>query len=316
MQVVGKPARKVAPKSAAGISSAAPNGPQQHKRSQQHSQKACKRCPSLASLTESSGTAESAESDHSVLSAITVHTSGIHHKSLTPAGRQRAACTASSNAAQQHLVVSRLDLPPELSRQSAAASSPAAAKSWAGRVAGGTPAGQQQDGRKHTAETAFLTPGTPDSMEAPSSSHFYGMQQGHAGGTLRSTEWCLSSGVATYSTCSSAAQPQQAGITTIPEEGVASTPYCATHDNLDPLPESVYDRASGQSCCAAARAQSETSAAEAIAAKQEASTLRAELQLLRAAMQRAKTAHQQEVAQLLQSAACHQGQVITRDIMS
>lgn len=238
-----------------------------------------------------------------------MHPSRTHHKSLTPAGTHRAASTASSNVAQQHLVLSRSDVPPELPRQSPAAPCLAAAKSWAGRVAGGAPAGQQQDGRKHTAETAVLTPSTPDSLETASSSHLYSLQQGHAGGMLRSTEHCLSSGVAMYSTCSSAAKPQQAGITTIPEEGVANIPHRASHDNLDPFPGSVYNTASGQNCCAAARAQSESSAAEAIAAKQEASTLRAELQLLRAAMQRAKTAHQQEVAQLLQSAACHQGQV-------
>ena len=77
----------------------------------------------------------------------------------------------------------------------------------------------------------------------------------------------------------------------------------------EPFPCGVHNKGAGQSCCAAARAQSEVAATEAVAAKQEASTLRAELQLLRAAMQHTKTAHQHEIAQLLQSAACHQAQV-------
>ncbi len=155
------------------------------------------------------------------------------------------------------------------------------------------------------------SPSTPGSMGMGSSSHMYIGQQSHAGGTLSgSTEYSLSSGMAMYSTCSSAVQAPQAGIPTIPEEGVASILHCRSHDSSDSALGDMSNRATGQSCCAAARAQSEASAAEAVAAKQEASTLRAELQLLRAAMQRTKTAHQQEIAQLLQSAACHQAQVI------
>ena len=303
------------PKTTAASNCALPSGPQQHKRGQQNSQKACKRCPSLASLTESSGTAESAESDHSVLSAVTVHPAGAHHKPLTPAGRQRAASTASSYAAQQHVSVSRPELPVELHGKSAVSTSSAAASSWAGRVAGGALACQQQDGRKHTVETAMLTPSTPDSTRTASSNHLYSMQQGYAGSVPNgSAERCLSSGIAMYGTCSLVAQTQQAGITTIPEEGVASTPHRASHNSRYSAPDCAYNRATEQSCCAAARAQSEVCAAEVVAAKQEASTLRAELQLLRAAMQRTKTAHQQEIAQLLQGAACHQAQVLTSDI--
>ena len=159
------------------------------------------------------------------------------------------------------------------------------------------------------------SPGGPGGMVLGSSSHLYIGQQSHAGGPLSgSTEHCLSSGMAMYSTGSSAAQAPQAGIPTIPEEGVASILHCSLYDSSDPALGDTIIRASGQSCCAAARAQSEASAAETIAAKQEASTLRAELQLLRAAMQRTKTAHQQEITQLLQSAACQQAQVIPPDM--
>ena len=103
-----------------------------------------------------------------------------------------------------------------------------------------------------------------------------------------------------------ALQDEQAGISTIPEEAVSSTADC------DPQGEAcndLYKRGTGQSYCAAARAQVEASMAEAVAAKHEVSTLRAELQLLRAAMQQTKSVHQQEIAKLLQSAACHQAQV-------
>ena len=249
-----------------------------------------------------------------MLSAITVHPSGAHHKPLTPAGRQRAATTASSYAAQQH--VSRPDLPFELHGQSAVSTSSAAATSWAGRVAGGTLACQQQDGKKQTAETAMLISSTSDGTITASSNHLYSMQQGCSVSMPNGSEHnCVSYGAAMYGTCSSVVQTQQAGITTIPEEGVASTPHRAPHNSRCSAPKCAYDRATEQSCCAAAKAQSEASAAEVVAAKLEASTLRAELQLLRAAMQRTKTAHQQEIAQLLQGAACHQSQVLTLDIM-
>ena len=103
-----------------------------------------------------------------------------------------------------------------------------------------------------------------------------------------------------------AIQDEQAGISTIPEEAVSSTTDRAPQG--EPC-NNLYKRGIGQSCCAAARAHVEASMAEVVAAKHEASTLRAELQLLRAAMQQTKSVHQQEIAQLLQSAACHQAQV-------
>ena len=104
-----------------------------------------------------------------------------------------------------------------------------------------------------------------------------------------------------------AIQDQQAGISTIPEEAVTGTTDCVPQGEAC---NTLYIRGISQSCCAAAIAKVEASTAEAVAAKHEASTLRAELQLLRAAMQQTKSVHQQEIAQLLQSATCHQAQVL------
>ena len=154
---------------------------------------------------------------------------------------------------------------------------------------------------------------TPDAKNA----QLYSSQQQRTGAmTSEHPGASLSSSTSMYHTCTSSrsaawepTQSQHNGIPTIPEEGVTSISGRISHDSPSGVPKPAWNKAGNQSCCAAARAQSEAYAAEAIAAKQEASTLRAELQLLRAAMQRTKTAHQQEIAQLLQSASCHQAQV-------
>ena len=307
-QVVGKAARKVAPKLASASKAvAATAAQQQHK----HSQKACKRCPSLVSLTESSGTAESTESDQSVLSAVTVHHSAAQQqKPLAPAGKRRGAPVASINAAHQHM--SRPDAQPEANGHPAAPSTSAAGqRTWAGRVTGSMQVPQQEG--PAAASKPAVSAATPDAKNA----QLYSSQQQHTGAmTSEHPGASLSSSTSMYHTCTSsrpgaweAIQSQQNGIPTIPEEGVTSTSGHISHDSASGVPKPAWNRAGNQSCCAAARAQSEAYAAEAIAAKQEASTLRAELQLLRAAMQRTKTAHQQEIAQLLQSASCHQAQV-------
>lgn len=174
-----------------------------------------------------------------------------------------------SHAGNQRASVSRSLSHPEVYGGCAALSSSAAGQTWAGRVVG-----------KQPARVSATATSAPESAGATSNAHLYNF-------------------------CSSRTHGQQTEFPTIPEESMAS----ASLKSLAMVHGTMYNRASNQSCCAAARAQSQASAAEAVAAMQEASTLTAELQLLRAAVQCTKTAHQQEIAQLLQSAALHQAQV-------
>ena len=298
LQVVGKTIRKAAPKTASAAQAPAALGTQQqHRHSQQGSQKACRRCPSLASLTESSGTAESLESDHSVLSAATAHNAATQqHKPSVSAGKHRGMNGTSGSPAAHSPPACRSDSRADMHGQPAAQSS-ALGQTWAKRVVANVSVPHQDN--TASAEPArnadlysrsYQPPGVPH--EQREACHMY--------------HTCNSSRAIGASSPWDAIQDEQAGISTIPEEAVSSPTDCALQGEAC---NDLYKRGIGQSCCAAARAQVEASMAEAVAAKHEASTLRAELQLLRAAMQQTKSVHQQEIAQLLQSAACHQAQV-------
>lgn len=298
LQVVGKASRKAAPRMAfAAQPPAAPGMQQQHRHSQQGGQKACKRCPSLASLTESSGTAESLESDHSVLSAATAHNAATQqHKLPVSAGKHRGMNGTSGSPAAHSPPACRSDSRADMHGQPAAQSS-ALGQTWAKRVAASASMPHQDTtASAEPARNADLysrssqLPGVPH--EQQEACHMY-----HTCNTSRATG---------ASSPWDAIQDEQAEISTIPEEAVSSLTDCAPQGKAC---NNLYKRGTGQSCCAAARARVEASTAEAVAAKHEASTLRAELQLLRAAMQQTKSVHQQEIAQLLQSAACHQAQV-------
>ena len=298
LQVVGKATRKAAPRTTSSAQApAAPGMQQQHKHSQQGGQKACKRCPSLASLTESSGTAESLESDHSVLSAATAHNAATQqHKPPVSAGKHRGMNGTSGSPAAHSPSSCRSDSRADMHGHPAAQSS-ALGQTWAKRVAASA-------GMPHQDNTA--------SAEPTRNADLYSRSYQPLGAPHEQREACHM-----YHTCNSstaivasspwdAIQDEQAGISTIPEEAVSSPIECALQGEAC---NNLYKRGTGQSCWGAARAQVEASTAEAVAAKHEASTLRAELQLLRAAMQQTKSVHQQEIAQLLQSAACHQAQV-------
>lgn len=323
MQVVGRAARKAVPKLTSVPRAAAGAAAHQHRHSQQHGQKPCKRCPSLVSLTESSGTAESMESDQSFLSAATAHHHTGQPRPPISAGKQRGLPGPHAPAAAHGASKVRADTPPEAHGPPAA---PAVGQTWAGRVAGTMPTSQQQKGGKDrgqasgTATSGLQLGNAPHCVETGKNAHLYIIQDQHAGMTSQQLEASLSPAAAMYHSSPRAVGPapaawetsqhQQSDISAIPEDAASSNPDCTPHRYTEGLASHMNARSSGQSCCAAARAQSEASAAKAIAAKQEASSLRAELQLLRAAMQRVKTAHQQELAQLLQSAACHQAQVL------